>query len=149
MTLQGQTIVVMGGSSGIGLATAQKAAQAGANVVITGRDGARLTAALTQLPAGSRGESVDATDADDLRELPAFEAYTQLIANGAVQPWCSMQTSPPPQPQSDPGGVRRRSRERFGIEREVVDAELERLLHGAAVTADDVAPRRRTDRGAR
>ena len=51
MTLEGQTVVVMGGSSGIGLATAQKAAQAGAKVVITGRDSARLSAALAQLPS--------------------------------------------------------------------------------------------------
>jgi NADPH:quinone reductase-like Zn-dependent oxidoreductase len=34
MTLNGKRIVVLGGSSGIGLATAQAAAQEGANVVI-------------------------------------------------------------------------------------------------------------------
>ncbi|HEY7043000.1 MAG TPA: SDR family NAD(P)-dependent oxidoreductase, partial [Nocardioidaceae bacterium] len=40
--LDGQTVVVIGGSSGIGRATARLARTEGADVVITGRDHGRL-----------------------------------------------------------------------------------------------------------
>jgi NAD(P)-dependent dehydrogenase (short-subunit alcohol dehydrogenase family) len=40
--LEGQTVVIIGGSSGIGLETARQARAAGADVVLTGRDLARL-----------------------------------------------------------------------------------------------------------
>ncbi len=42
--LTGQTVVILGGSSGIGLATAQHVRAAGGDVVLTGRDGGRLAA---------------------------------------------------------------------------------------------------------
>ena len=60
--LTGQTVVIMGGSSGIGLATARLAADAGAHIIITGRDRDRLREAVASLPAGAVGETVDATD---------------------------------------------------------------------------------------
>lgn len=86
--------------------------------------------------------------ADDFRELPAFEVYAQLVAGGAVQPWCSARTLPPSPVLSNADEVHRRSRERYGIDRQVVDAEIERLLGGAPIGASDLAPRRRDDRGA-
>jgi NAD(P)-dependent dehydrogenase (short-subunit alcohol dehydrogenase family) len=49
--LAGQTVVVLGGSSGIGLATARLARAAGAGVVITGRDRDRLASAGEELQA--------------------------------------------------------------------------------------------------
>jgi NAD(P)-dependent dehydrogenase (short-subunit alcohol dehydrogenase family) len=39
--LAGQTLVVIGGSSGIGLETARRAREEGADVIITARDPAR------------------------------------------------------------------------------------------------------------
>ncbi len=50
-TLAGQTVVVIGGSSGIGLETARLAGLAGADVVVTGRDAVRLDAAAQSLEA--------------------------------------------------------------------------------------------------
>ena len=47
--LVGQTVAVLGGSSGIGLETARQARAAGADVVITGRDPERLAHAADQL----------------------------------------------------------------------------------------------------
>ena len=47
--LAGQTVVVLGGSAGIGLATARRARAEGANVVITGRDPERLARAAADL----------------------------------------------------------------------------------------------------
>lgn len=57
--LEGQRVVVLGASSGIGLATAIAAAEAGADVVIVSGNQERLNAALKQLPAGSEGHAVD------------------------------------------------------------------------------------------
>ena len=45
MSLEGKTVVVVGGSSGIGLASAAAAAAEGARVVIAGRSEERLSAA--------------------------------------------------------------------------------------------------------
>lgn len=63
MSLTGKRVVVLGGSSGIGLATAQAAATAGAAIVIASSQQARIDQALTTLPGGSEGRVVDLTDA--------------------------------------------------------------------------------------
>jgi len=57
-----QRVIVMGGSSGIGEATAALFAAQGEEVVITGRDQARLRAAVERI-GRVRGEVVDGTDA--------------------------------------------------------------------------------------
>jgi len=85
--------------------------------------------------------------AADFRELPAFEVYAQLVADGAVQPWCSARTLPPTPAISDPSVVRELSRQRYGVDRSVVDAQLEQLIGGGGDGADDLTPRRRKDRG--
>jgi NAD(P)-dependent dehydrogenase (short-subunit alcohol dehydrogenase family) len=59
--LAGQTVVVIGGSSGIGLETARLAGQEGAAVIITGRHADRLKQAAADV--GARDTAVfDATD---------------------------------------------------------------------------------------
>ena len=72
--LAGQTVVVIGGSSGIGLETARLARAEGADVVITGRNPERLQQAALELNALS-SVAFDATDFDRLKrffdELPA------------------------------------------------------------------------------
>ena len=60
-TLQGQTVVVIGGSAGIGLETARLARSEGADVVITGRDPDRLKQAAGEVGALSTA-AFDATD---------------------------------------------------------------------------------------
>ena len=49
--LPGQTVVVIGGSAGIGLETARRARAEGARVVLTGRDPDRLERAAAELDA--------------------------------------------------------------------------------------------------
>lgn len=51
MTLQDRVAWVTGGGSGIGLAGAVELAKAGCRVVISGRDGAKLDAAVEQAQA--------------------------------------------------------------------------------------------------
>jgi NAD(P)-dependent dehydrogenase (short-subunit alcohol dehydrogenase family) len=69
MTLTGQRIVVLGGSSGIGLATAQAAAREGADVVIASSRKDRIDAALATLPAGAAGHVLDLTHSDATQAL--------------------------------------------------------------------------------
>lgn len=59
--LDGQTAVITGGASGIGLATAHLFAQAGANVVIFDRDGQGAQAAAASLPR-AQAFTVDVAD---------------------------------------------------------------------------------------
>ena len=66
--LQGQTVVVIGGSAGIGLETARRARAEGADVVLTGRDHERLGQAAAEVDAGSVA-AFDATDPTLLDEF--------------------------------------------------------------------------------
>jgi len=59
--LRGQTVVVIGGSSGIGFETARYARAEGANVILTGRDPGRLQRAASELGALS-ATAFDAVD---------------------------------------------------------------------------------------
>jgi NAD(P)-dependent dehydrogenase (short-subunit alcohol dehydrogenase family) len=69
MTLQGQQVVVIGGTSGIGLETARAARALGAEVSVGGRDEDKLRAALAQLGDHVSGEPVDATRRDELERF--------------------------------------------------------------------------------
>jgi NAD(P)-dependent dehydrogenase (short-subunit alcohol dehydrogenase family) len=62
--LEGQTVVVIGGSAGIGLATARRARESGAAVILTARDLDRLQGVGDEL--GARVAAFDATDFDEL-----------------------------------------------------------------------------------
>ncbi|WP_230420531.1 SDR family oxidoreductase [Catenulispora pinistramenti] len=69
MALTGQRVVVIGGSSGMGLATAQAAARAGAAVTIASSDKGRLDKALAQIPEGGDGVVTDTRDEDSVAAL--------------------------------------------------------------------------------
>jgi NAD(P)-dependent dehydrogenase (short-subunit alcohol dehydrogenase family) len=69
-SLHGKTILVTGASSGIGRAVAVACADAGARLVITGRDRPRLDETLALLPAGAhQGVAADLTDPGQLAHL--------------------------------------------------------------------------------
>jgi NAD(P)-dependent dehydrogenase (short-subunit alcohol dehydrogenase family) len=63
--LLGQTVVVIGGSAGIGLETARRARAEGADVIVTGRNPERLEQAARELGARSSA-AFDAADPDRL-----------------------------------------------------------------------------------
>jgi NAD(P)-dependent dehydrogenase (short-subunit alcohol dehydrogenase family) len=65
--LAGQTVVVIGGSSGIGLETARRARAEGADVILTARDPERLRRVGLELEA-----SIAAFDATDFERLGRF-----------------------------------------------------------------------------
>jgi NAD(P)-dependent dehydrogenase (short-subunit alcohol dehydrogenase family) len=69
MTLTNSTVVILGGSSGIGLATAKAAKEEGARVVIAGRSPERLRAAKAALDNGVRTVVLDVVDEAGTRAL--------------------------------------------------------------------------------
>ena len=83
--LRGQTVVLIGGSSGIGLETARLARAEGAEVILTGRDQGRLSAAAAQVGAQSTF-AFDATDPERLgrffAELPGPVDHVLSTAGG-------------------------------------------------------------------
>jgi NAD(P)-dependent dehydrogenase (short-subunit alcohol dehydrogenase family) len=79
-SLEGASVVVIGGSSGIGLATARLAAGLGARVTIAGRDRARLDAALAELGGTSTGVALDVADEGAVRDLFASMDHVDHVA---------------------------------------------------------------------
>lgn len=69
MALTRDRIVIIGGTSGIGLAAAQQLAQAGAEIVISGRNEAKLRQAVKDIGHGASGRAVDASDLARLKAL--------------------------------------------------------------------------------
>ena len=74
--LLGQTVVLIGGSAGIGLETARRARSEGADVVLTGRDPERLERAARDVDARTTA-AFDATDAAALKRF--FEGLPDPI----------------------------------------------------------------------
>jgi len=81
--LVGQTVVVIGGSSGIGLETARRARAEGASVILTGRNPERLRRAAVELDA-QRTAAFDASDPASLQsffqDLPTMIDHVMVTA---------------------------------------------------------------------
>ncbi|MBA3832865.1 MAG: SDR family oxidoreductase [Chthoniobacterales bacterium] len=69
ISLKDQRIAVIGGSSGVGLAVAELAAAAGANVTIAGRDQKKLHDAAAKIGKSVRAEVADAANAEAMRNI--------------------------------------------------------------------------------
>jgi NAD(P)-dependent dehydrogenase (short-subunit alcohol dehydrogenase family) len=82
--LAGQTVVLIGGSAGIGLETARRARSEGAEVILTGRNPDRLSEAALAVGA-QRTAAFDADDPDAMerffRDLPSID-HVLITAGG-------------------------------------------------------------------
>jgi NAD(P)-dependent dehydrogenase (short-subunit alcohol dehydrogenase family) len=83
--LQHARVMVLGGSSGIGFATAAAAANAGASVTIASRSQAKLDAAATKLGGGVRAVVLDTSDAEAVERFFGGEAAWDHIVVSAAQ----------------------------------------------------------------
>src|SRR2546423_12556910 len=76
--LDSQKIVILGGTSGIGLATARLAAAEGATVVVASSNPERVDSALANLPVNAEGYALDLRREEEIRDL--------FVCNGASAP---------------------------------------------------------------
>lgn len=82
-----QKIVVIGGSSGMGLATTKRLALEGAHVVIASRSEEKLKATLSEIQGKAEAKSLDFTDEEGVRSF--FEwvgPFDHLVLMGAGLP---------------------------------------------------------------
>jgi NAD(P)-dependent dehydrogenase (short-subunit alcohol dehydrogenase family) len=90
-------IVVLGGGSGIGLAAAEAMAELGGEVIIAGRNAARIAAAVARTGGRVRGDTVDATSAGALRAFygrvgPFHHLVLALSGAGGAGPLAELTT---------------------------------------------------------
>ena len=116
--LEGQTVVVLGGTSGIGLETARRAHEAGAEVILTARDPERLHQVGQELSA-----SIAAFDLGDASRLSRFfenlpRQVDHVLVSGAGPQYASLA-------KLDPAPIQP------GVERIVLSVQVARLAKGA------------------
>jgi NAD(P)-dependent dehydrogenase (short-subunit alcohol dehydrogenase family) len=92
---QDKRIVITGGSSGIGFATAELLMSEGARVLITGRTQATLDAAVSQLGDGALAVPADVSSSADVDRVAAaardaFGEVDALIVSAAINEYSSM-----------------------------------------------------------
>jgi NAD(P)-dependent dehydrogenase (short-subunit alcohol dehydrogenase family) len=68
-TLANKRIILLGASTGLGLATAKAAAAEGARVVIVSSNQQKIDSALAQLPQGSEGYAVDLSKEENIKSF--------------------------------------------------------------------------------
>ncbi|WP_432284905.1 SDR family oxidoreductase [Aminobacter sp. BA135] len=68
-SLRGKTALVTGGARGIGLQVALTLQEAGADIILTGRDGVRVAAAAGQFPVKPEVYQLDVRDSQSIRDL--------------------------------------------------------------------------------
>jgi NAD(P)-dependent dehydrogenase (short-subunit alcohol dehydrogenase family) len=67
--LDSKRVVILGGSSGIGLAVAQLAASQGARIVIASSNAEKIQRAIGSIPGEAHGEAIDASDEQALKNF--------------------------------------------------------------------------------
>jgi len=79
-SLAGKQVVLLGGSSGLGLATAKAAVKEGAVITIVSSSQARIDLALQELPRGSHGYAMDLSSEENIKDLFArLGAFDHLV----------------------------------------------------------------------
>jgi NAD(P)-dependent dehydrogenase (short-subunit alcohol dehydrogenase family) len=98
-SLMNRHVVVIGGSSGMGLATGRAAAAAGARVTVAGRDAQRLARAAQLVGAGAATQRLDIADEGAVAAFFAgidpfdhlvITAHASSVVTGAIAPLAEM-----------------------------------------------------------
>jgi NAD(P)-dependent dehydrogenase (short-subunit alcohol dehydrogenase family) len=97
MSLQGKRIVITGGGTGIGLATAKLAAARGASVVLAGRRESKLQGAVEAIGSAASYRVLDVTDGDAVarvfKEVGRFDHLVTCAAGIAIGPFAELPES--------------------------------------------------------
>jgi NAD(P)-dependent dehydrogenase (short-subunit alcohol dehydrogenase family) len=86
MSLKNARVLVMGGTSGIGLGVASAAAECGAVPIVVSRQQSSVDRALSQLPEHARGATVDLTDLSAVERLAADVGDIEHLVFTAGEP---------------------------------------------------------------
>src|SRR5580698_2992363 len=88
MTLDDKRILILGGTSGIGLAVANAAANEGASVVVVSSRQAKVQAALQNLPKSAQGHVVDLADEKAVELLfSSIQPFDHLVFTAGDSVW--------------------------------------------------------------
>ncbi len=86
MDITGQRVIILGGTSGIGLATARGCLEAGAEVIVASRSDEKVRQALAVLGQRATGEAVNATSREELEvffsRVGAFDHLVLTLSGG-------------------------------------------------------------------
>lgn len=85
-TFTNQDVLVVGGSSGIGLATAKAFAAAGARVTIASRSGDKLVEALKELGGEAKSQVLDTGDAKAVESFLSAHTWNHVVVSAAKTP---------------------------------------------------------------
>ncbi|GGT65982.1 SDR family oxidoreductase [Actinomadura citrea] len=126
MTLNGERVLVCGGTSGIGAATARLFARRGADAVVTGRDAGRLAKAAAD---GLTARRLDAASAEEVAaffaEDTVYDHLVLALSGGA---------GAGPVATLDLADLRAGFEAKFWLHLRLVQAALPRLAAGGSVT---------------
>ena len=94
---EGKKVVVIGGTSGIGLATAKMLVDGGARVLVTGRSQAGLDSTQKELGENGIAVSSDARSVTDIDALAArvkaeFDSFDLLFVNAGFSMFAPLRT---------------------------------------------------------
>ncbi|HEY6871340.1 MAG TPA: SDR family oxidoreductase [Geobacteraceae bacterium] len=97
MSLKEKKVVIIGGSSGMGLASAKAAAAEGAYVLIAGRSQERLKKALDEIEGEAEAHALDVTREEEVRDffagLGTYDHLVTTAATGAAGPFLEIESA--------------------------------------------------------
>lgn len=97
MSLKDKKVVIIGGSSGMGLASARAAAAEGAYVLIAGRSRERLNKALDEIEGEADAHTLDVTREEEVRDffagLGTFDHLVTTAVSGASGPFLEIDSA--------------------------------------------------------
>ena len=109
----------------------------------------RVAFRLSTDDASTVAKTTELLDARDFQSLGRYEAYASLVAGSETQSFCSITTNPLPSASGGAFRIRQLSRERYGADRAVVEAELHALIdHDYNANGSAVGSRRRRSKDA-
>jgi hypothetical protein len=103
----------------------------------------RVCFRLSAEDASVIARTTNEVDARDFQELGRYEVYASLLADSAVQPYCSAITRPLQPASSDETAIRQLSRMTFGVESRVIEAEIAELWRPTTKPEHDTIGSRR------